>query len=84
MYFVSIGQYFFENADAWEGRFVPEDYVAGFCYFGDASSSSLLIRLNLGLPRPPAPSPAPFFTYLGLVVVLLAAAAFKFRLFDRL
>jgi hypothetical protein len=33
-------QYFFENADALEGRFVAEVYYAGFCYyFGDASSS---------------------------------------------
>jgi len=80
---LSGGQYFFENADALAGRFVPEVYVAGFCYFGDASSSSLLIRLTLlGLARPPAASP-PFFTYLGLVAAV-AAAAFKFRLFDRL
>jgi hypothetical protein len=81
--FAAVGQYFFENADAFVGRFCPEDCVAGFCYFGDASSSSLLMRLNLGLPRPPAASP-PFFTYLGLVVLPLAAAAFKFRLLDRL
>ena len=81
--FVSAGQYFLENADALEGRFVAEFYVAGFyCYFGDASSSSLLIRLNFGLARPPAASP-PFFTYLGLVA-LVAVAAFMFRLLERL
>ena len=72
-------QYFFEKADALLGRFVPEVCVVGFCYFGDASSSSLLILLNFGLPRPPA-SAALFFTYLGFC----AAAAFRLRLFDRL
>lgn len=59
-------QYFFEKADALLGRFVPEVCVVGFCYFGEASSSSLLILLNFGLPRPLV-SAIVFFTYLGFV-----------------
>lgn len=61
-------QYFFEKADALLGRFVPEVCVVAFCcYFGDASSSSLLILLNFcGLPRLVA-SVMLFFTYLGFV-----------------
>jgi hypothetical protein len=79
--------YFFEKADALLGRFVPEVCVDGFCYFGDASSSSLLILLNnfnFGFPRPPPPPPSyyVFFTYLGCFDY--ATAAFKFRLLDRL
>jgi hypothetical protein len=73
-------QYFFENADALLGRFVPDVCAVTLFYFGDASSSSLLILLILGLFRPPASVvPPAFFTYL-----VLFWCAFKFRLFDRL